>query len=187
MSKSQRSPFAAALGRLLEHPKGYTKAEWARVLHVTPSAISQWLSDRTVPRPAALHSLVELAALHFGPETMLELDGLAVQPAETVSPLGHRMSPTIGDYMLGPVREGFLRLLRALPLKAQEDVLIQAGELCDAYLSGDWGGDAVPVALVASDAAETAAQGSATGVKRWNPDVATSPLSALYDAGEKAA
>lgn len=136
MSNDNRSPFAEALRRLLEMPDGYSKTEWARLLGVTPSAISQWLGDQTVPRAFVLRALVDAVAWRFGPAALDEFWELSDLPATQISPIGGRMSPTVRQYMVEPLVEGFQRLLRTLRPEAQEEVLLDAAEACRAILSG---------------------------------------------------
>jgi len=134
MNSAKRSRFAGSLRNLLEHPGGYSKQEWARVLGVTPSAISNWLGDKNVPRPSTLRSIIEITTLRYGPEFVSNFLAIASLPARSVSPLGERMAPTVAHYMVEPLRDGFLRILQTVPPTKQEEVLLDGAEQCLSHL-----------------------------------------------------
>jgi hypothetical protein len=120
------SPFAATLARLLDKTGFYSRGEWARFLGVTPSALSQWVNDRTVPRADLLRMIVDLLRTRGGEKAAAVLavfDDLARKPATDVSPLGSRMSPTVHQYLSASSFIGLGRALRALPIEEQERVL----------------------------------------------------------------
>jgi hypothetical protein len=147
---SIRSPFAIALERLLDDTGLFSKREqWARILGVTPAAISQWVQDKTVPRPEVLRILISVikSRTKIPRRFIEEFEQLAALPAAEASPKhGHRVAKTavhygVGNtfahYMTAPVLEAFLRNLSALPPRLQEDVLTSASEKClDTDLEG---------------------------------------------------
>src|SRR5215510_3181024 len=57
--EEQRSPFATALARLLDETKLLTRQQWAELLDVSPAAISQWVNDKTIPRPEVLRMVID--------------------------------------------------------------------------------------------------------------------------------
>src|SRR5438046_3016990 len=109
-----------------------TQEEWARILRVTPSAISQWQNDKTVPQPEHLRTIVDLLIEDTRVEDKLfyRLDDLIQRPATEISPHGARIGPTLGHYLVRPVRKGFGRLLDTLPPLVQEAVLEETGDWC---------------------------------------------------------
>jgi hypothetical protein len=130
MSKQEPSEFAAALRKILDGPVGFSRSDWARILWVTPAAISHWLADRTLPRAEILRSIVDTIRNYGSAEAMANFETLAGKRAETISPLGARMEPTVAHYMVAPLRESFLRLLGTLKPKHQEVVLFAAAKHC---------------------------------------------------------
>jgi hypothetical protein len=128
----QRSPFAAALVRLLDDTKLLTRQQWAELLDVSPAAISQWVNDKTIPRPEVLRMIID--ALEENPDfaalVLAEFKQISRRPSAEVSPNGERMSPSIGHYVVKPLLEGFLRNLAGLDFEAQERILYQASDMC---------------------------------------------------------
>ncbi len=126
VSDRKLSPFATTLTRLLDETEFYTRAEWARFLGVTPSALSQWVNDRTVPRADLLRMIVDLLRARGGEKAasiVTEFEDLVEKPATDVSPLGSRMSPTIRQYLTKNSFVGLGWALRDLPIEEQERVL----------------------------------------------------------------
>lgn len=132
MSRNKPGLFASSLRELVDHPKCFSRQEWAEILRVTPSAISQWLGDYTVPRASTLRSIIDVAKRYCGAEAIETFSLISSQPAESVSPLGNRMLPTVAHYLVEPIREGFLRVLGTISPKNQEIVLLEAAEHCQA-------------------------------------------------------
>jgi hypothetical protein len=128
----QRSPFAAALVRLLDDTRLMTRQQWAELLDVSPAAISQWVNDKTIPRPEVLRMIID--ALEEDPDlaacVLGEFKEISRRPSAEVSPNGDRMSPSIGHYVVKPLLEGFLRNLGGLDFEAQESILYQASDMC---------------------------------------------------------
>src|SRR5262245_8795897 len=58
--EDQRSPFATALARLLDDTSLLTRQQWAELLDVSPAAISQWVNDKTIPRPEVLRMVIDV-------------------------------------------------------------------------------------------------------------------------------
>lgn len=132
-SRPSRSLFAALLRDLIEHTDIFPRSEWATTLGVTPAAISQWLNDKTVPRPRTLRSLLDVVRRYRGNDNKYLQSFLAIvdKPAHTVSPLGGRLGSSVGGYLASPVLEGFLRQLGTLSYSIQEAVLLNAVAECE--------------------------------------------------------
>ena len=128
MSVRKPSVFATSIRDLLEQSGSFSRKDWAEILRVSPSAISQWLGDYTVPRASTLRSLVDVAKRYCSATALDAFDRIAREPAETVSPFGDRMAPTVAHYMVEPIREAFLRILGTLSPKHQELILREASE-----------------------------------------------------------
>jgi hypothetical protein len=128
----QRSPFAAALVRLIDDTELMTRQQWAELLDVSPAAISQWVNDKTIPRPEVLRMIID--ALEEDPDLAARVLGefkeISRRPSAEVSPNGDRMSPSIGHYVVKPLLQGFLRNLGGLDFEAQESILYQASDMC---------------------------------------------------------
>ena len=94
----QRSPFAAALVKLLDDTKLMTRQQWAELLDVSPAAISQWVNDKTIPRPEVLRMIID--ALEENTDVAYQVLGefkrISRRPSVEVSPNGERMNPSIG-------------------------------------------------------------------------------------------
>src|SRR5438067_7899875 len=116
MSKEnqERSEFAKILRRLLDETGIFNRKEWSDFLGITPSAISQWLHDETMPRPELLRMIVGLVKSSDGvPRDVLEdFESMASKPADQVLPPGRRLEGSINAYLVSPVLNGFMRDLR---------------------------------------------------------------------------
>lgn len=130
MTIKPTSRFAAVLREIFDGPGFLSRDDWAKILFVTPSAISQWLADKTVPRAPTLRTIVRMARRYSPADAQQRFDAVADEPAERVSPVGERMAPTIAHYMVEPIRNGFLELLATLKPKSQEVVLFAAADHC---------------------------------------------------------
>jgi hypothetical protein len=128
----QRSPFAAALVRLLDDTRLMTRQQWAELLDVSPAAISQWVNDKTIPRPEVLRMIIDALEENsdLSHRVLGEFKEISRRPSEEISPNGDRMSPSIGHYIVKPLLEGFLRNLGGLDFEAQESILYQAADMC---------------------------------------------------------
>jgi hypothetical protein len=111
---------------------GYSREDWTFILDVSESAISQWLSDTTLPRPEMLRMIVDTLreSASVSPEILTGFDALMHRPAVEISPHGTRMGGSLAKYLTRPLREGLLRELDALPDERQEEVLAAASRLC---------------------------------------------------------
>lgn len=130
MTTKAKSAFATSLRMLMDGCTRFSKQQWAEILRVSPSAISQWLGDQTLPRAPTLRSIVDIAREHGEAEALADFARMAMEPAEVVSPLGRRMMPTVSHYMVEPIRDSFLRLLGTLRPAGQEEVLLEASQHC---------------------------------------------------------
>ena len=109
------SDFARVLRAILDDTELFIRSDWARVLNVSQPAISQWVNDKTLPRPDILHMMVDIVSDSAGKECTEAEEkfwDVADRPSEEVSPLGGRMKPTIREYMKGATIGGLARSLR---------------------------------------------------------------------------
>src|SRR3712207_1433798 len=99
-----KSIFAAVIKALLDETNLFNRREWAEFLGVTESAISQWVGDKTIPRPDLLYMIVDVLEQSTDiPEAPLEsFKDMARRVATEVSPHGRRMLPTVWAYMTRP-------------------------------------------------------------------------------------
>lgn len=123
-----RSPFATLLRRVFDDCGLLSRKEWAKRLKVTESAISQWTTDDTIPRPAHLLQIIEmlqeLASGNPAAQTAVsEFARLAQLPASQVSPHSKRMGATLAHYLLRAELKRFHEKLSRLPIKRQEAIL----------------------------------------------------------------
>jgi len=132
-SRSTRSLFATSLGDLIDQTGIFSRSEWSTTLGVTSAAISQWINDKTVPRPRALRSLIDVVRRYRGPDNQHLTAFLAIadEPAGKVSPHGARLGPSVGRYLVSPVLDGFLGQLDVLSYSIQEAVLSNAIAECE--------------------------------------------------------
>jgi predicted transcriptional regulator len=137
MRSINKAAFPTILREMLDQATGFSREEWAKILQVTPPAISQWLSDKTVPKALTLRSIVDVVKRYSAEGILNKFDSIANQPAEAVSSHSNRMSPTIAHYMVEPVKEGFLRILGTLRPAQQELVLVRASQHCHALREED--------------------------------------------------
>ena len=101
-SGGPRSAFASSLQALLDLSGFYSRAQWARFLHVSTPAMSQWVNDRTLPRADLLGMLVDLLRVRGGAAALEHLerfDEMAARDSGDVSPFGARMAPTVAAYI----------------------------------------------------------------------------------------
>lgn len=129
MERSHKSPFATALDRIIDESQT-PRADWADILGVTKSAISQWTTDETVPRAEALRSIwtTALENAHVTEDALEEMDAALRMVATKASPRAGRASPSLRHYMVAPLRSAFLETLETLAPHDQEVVLQEAGE-----------------------------------------------------------
>ena len=126
------SEFAASLRRLLDETGIFSRREWSRFLNVSKAAISQWITDNTVPRPETLRMIVELvrSIKDAPPEPLQQFDAMSANPSVDVSPHGKRMGESVRSYLVSPLVDGFLLDLKGLEPVKQTRVLLKASMLC---------------------------------------------------------
>jgi GAF domain-containing protein/predicted DNA-binding transcriptional regulator AlpA len=138
--KSQ-SPFAMALAAILDDTQIFTRRQWAEFLDISESAISQWVTDKTLPRPEHLRKIVRFLQDSDGvpPELLFGFSEVCALPARQVSPLSARLGEdrTFDQYMLRPLRNALQSTLSALPAAQQEQVLLAANEAARHALVGN--------------------------------------------------
>jgi len=126
------SSFAVALRTLLDAPKVLSRSEWARLLGVSESAISQWVNDETFPKPENLRTIID-TLMHDSrvhDDVLVEFEKVAKRPLDEISPHGRRIGSSIEGYVLQPLRERFIGALAVLPARFQEIVLRESAERC---------------------------------------------------------
>jgi hypothetical protein len=131
---SSYSEFAAILRRLLDDTGVFGRREWSEFLGVSQAAISQWLSDRTIPRPETLGMIVDLVkSSDRAPSQLLsEFGAMVSRPASEVSPNGARFGESLAAYLIGPLMDNLLLDLKGLGTALQEKVILKASLLCAA-------------------------------------------------------
>src|SRR5205809_1672978 len=124
------SEFAGALRELVDGSGLYERAQWSEILGVSLPAISQWVSDETIPKPEHLRGIVDTLVedTRIKDEILEKFESVARRPAREISPHGDRLGPTVGHYMVRPLKDGVWRALDALPPLLQEAVLYEAGK-----------------------------------------------------------
>lgn len=139
ISKNRKSELATILEKLLD--TRYTRQEWSEILGISEAAISQWVNDKTIPRPEVLRMVLDtLSASASIPSKLLEeFQTVARQPATRISPYGARIGNTLEEYLVQPVFDGFVRNLRPLSAERQEQILFEGASLCR---SPEWPKDA---------------------------------------------
>ncbi len=157
----QISSFAQQLAELLDKSNVASRRQWAAMLDVTRSAISQWVLDRTLPRPDKLRMIVErVRNAESAPAGLLAAWGRIVsQPAGEVTPHGGKIGGTILDYLLAPELEGAQRRLRRMEASRKEQCVGLIVRLVDAV---DRGAD-LPQALGLGGAAAAAVETEPAG------------------------
>jgi transcriptional regulator with XRE-family HTH domain len=124
-TKENRSLFARSLSRMLQESGLYTLVQWGEILGVSQSAISQWLSDKTLPRPEPLRMIRSVLEDHAGVpiDIFADFEELLDRPATEISQHGSKMGPTLAHYLLKPEWEAFERCVRPLSPRDQQEVL----------------------------------------------------------------
>jgi hypothetical protein len=129
------SPLASVLAGILEAGV-YNRAQWSDLCFVTSSAMSQWLSDATIPRPEVLRTLFHTITTTdgFSEKLIAEFRRVIELPAAEATPAhASKVGVSIRSYMLAPIRERFLASLNALPPSAQEQLLPKFMTECDQF------------------------------------------------------
>jgi hypothetical protein len=122
---NSKSQFAIALIGLLDRTNLFERYEWAELLSVSEPAISQWVGDKTIPRPENLYMIVATIQQSSGvPEAPLAIfKTMAQRIATEVSPHGKRMLPTVWEYMMRPAFSELASRLAKLSPAEQEKLL----------------------------------------------------------------
>lgn len=128
--KAARSEFASSLERLLDTrlstgERAFSRAQWAKILGVTESAISRWVRGNAFPSPEHLNAVLDTLAIDIGitDEAFTEFEQIAARSIDEVSPSSQkRVGPTLEHYLLSPMREASVALLYSLPPWVQEQV-----------------------------------------------------------------
>jgi hypothetical protein len=130
------SPLAKALARIMDGSGVYDRNQWASLCQVSASAISQWISGVTLPRPEILRTVYFTITTTdgFPDDAIAEFRRVAALPAIEATPVhASKVGVSIEVYMLGPIRELFLQSLDALPARAQERLLPKLMQQCDDF------------------------------------------------------
>src|ERR1041384_488175 len=97
---SDMGRFATAIRSLLDDTNLFTRAQWATFLGLSEAALSQWVHDKTIPRPAVLWMM--LGVLQEGDDVRREpLDAffaLLDIPSGELSRHSSRIGTTLGQY-----------------------------------------------------------------------------------------
>ncbi len=128
-----KSQFATALTLLMDESNLCNRKQWAEILGVTEPAISQWLNDRTLPRPEFLRGIVNTVRRNANrvPKGIIEeFAHIAGKPAAEVSPFADRIGQSVNAYLAKPLLDGFFDVLTSLLPEAQERLLPRFTELC---------------------------------------------------------
>lgn len=132
-----RSPFAETLKSLLDETNLFDRAGWADYLLISAAAISQWLHDKTVPRPDLLYMIHDTLTMSDGvsPQQLRAFKTMAERPATDVSPLGSRMTPTVWEYMMATsyrtIGQRLQKLDREGQMKMLRDASMESGATTD--------------------------------------------------------
>jgi hypothetical protein len=123
--KNNKSAFALSLTELLDNTNLFDRREWSEVLGVTEPAISQWVGDKTIPRPDNLHMIVITLERSSGVNRapLRSFKSMAQLKATEVSPHGKRMLPSVWEYMMRPAFSELSGKLAKLPIAEQERLL----------------------------------------------------------------
>ena len=132
-SESADFPFPRALrGVLRNDPVHRKQRHWATFLNVSASAVSQWLSGRTIPRPDRLHLILEHAREVGNPQSD-ELHEVVGRPAQHVLPpslqAGLGQVESLQEYALRGVRVEICRLVDRIDDEALGPLLLNARAL----------------------------------------------------------
>ena len=140
-----QSLFSVALAAVLDTTRIFARREWAEFLGISESAISQWISDKTLPRPEHLRKIVRFLedSDEIPPEPVRDFREVCSLPAQRVSRLSARLGEdrTFDQYMLRPLHSALQQTLSTLPAAQQERVLLAANEAARCALLYDTVGD----------------------------------------------
>lgn len=131
-AKNERSLLAQLLAELLDTTDLFSRLQWAEFLGVSEAAISQWVNDKTLPRPEVLQMIVDVIKASTGvPRTVVnELDRVSRLPSNEITPFGSRLGPTLQHYLLKPLVEVFQKNLEMLSAEERAEVLYESIKYC---------------------------------------------------------
>jgi hypothetical protein len=156
------SLFASVLRRLLDETGVFERREWAEFLRVSESAISQWVRGHTLPRAEYLRKVLWVLrnADDVPSEVLDDFERMAAMPAEEVAPDHSKtIGQTVGDYVLSPLLEAFLRDLKRMDPPDRERFLLEAAAKCAEATGALPLADSIPPVLSAGTAEAAAAGG----------------------------
>ena len=145
---TSKSPFAEALEGLIDDTRLYSRREWAKLLGIKEPAISQWLSEETIPRASNLNLIfVTVERASDAEKAPLEaFRRMAQRPATEVSPKnGRRMLPNVWAYMKRPIFDELSNKLAKLSPAEQERLLEERFPAEAGRRPGGAPADSVPV------------------------------------------
>lgn len=120
--------FATAIRSLLDDTNLFTRAQWATFLGLSEAALSQWVHDKTIPRPAVLWMM--LGVLQESDDVRREpLDAffaLLDIPSGELSRHSSRIGTTLGQYLTRSLMDQLIESLEGLPFRQRESILYQA-------------------------------------------------------------
>jgi hypothetical protein len=122
-----KSLFALSISGLLDKTNLFNRREWGEFLGVSEPAISQWVGDKTIPRPDNLYMILDILQQSTDiPEAPLRsFKDMARRNAIEVSPHGKRMLPTVWEYMTRPAFSDLSSKLAKLSTEDQEKFLFE--------------------------------------------------------------
>ena len=129
------SRFAASVAAIIDHPETCSRKEWAQKLNVSTAALSQWTNDISIPHPATLNALIEVARGYPGAadavSEFLDVTSLPVHKATSrIKPQRRRLEDRslscLGDYLLEPKLDRFLQVYSGLTVTQKEAALDRA-------------------------------------------------------------
>jgi hypothetical protein len=147
--REANSEFAQILKRLLDHM--FSRRDWSKFLGVSQAAISQWLSDRTIPKPETLRMIIDVLSNsdHKPKELLAEFEAMTLKLAHEVSPNGERFGDSVSAYLISPLINNFMLDLKGLNSESQERILLSASQACAAE-KGFLGHENYPIAKTGS-------------------------------------
>jgi hypothetical protein len=128
------SPLSCAIRALLDDSKLLSRKQWAELLGVTPSALSLWVNDRSLPSSIHLSEVWDFvrSSSSVPEEVLQQFRNVADLPVRKVTPLFERIrkEKTVSQYMLRPLRDAMLATLSTLPAHVQEEAMFEMSERC---------------------------------------------------------
>jgi len=93
------SLLAQTLKELIK-ASGKSRTDWTFILQVSPAALSQWLSDKTLPSPKHIKSFVDVVRRLDGAGPAIErFYEMAELPAREVTPHYEKITKNIDHYI----------------------------------------------------------------------------------------